>query len=317
MANPLGFWLSRGLFLAGRWSLRQAVKLKQRQTARSGPLPAWQGYGEILQQQPLFFHYIMFQAPRWNCHAVIGVLNGLRIQRQLHLHLTTANQAAAAWTIVVYAQNPNPHTIATIEPGQETADGWLHLDLPPGHYHLGARYYGWREHAHWPEVRTDDTGTIPARAIGEEPRRYTHYLQTLQGQPSWFYSAVHHHLFAALTHHPTAPAVLDRWVLPVGNPATVFHYGILPANNALQIRQEPTEPATALVFLTLLNRASLPLYWCEVQTPLFQSPVVTEPALYLVRIQTLAGHCANPPVLRLSFWNKTGIDCSTANQCQF
>lgn len=291
-----GYWLSLGLFLACRGMLRALLGFKLRRAAKAGANPAWQGYGELLSQRPLFFHYVMFQGPRWNCHALIGVLPAFRVERHLQIDVTAARRSAAAWTIVVYARGSSPRTVAALGPGQESdADGLVRLDLAPGEYHLGARYYGCRAGAVWPGVRVDDRLAIPARPVGEEALVYLRYLDSIRGHCPWFYRWVHHHAFVALERSAAPTPALDRLILPVGNPETLFRYGLLPAGAALGLR---AVPPGCLVFLTLLNRASLPLYWCQIREGAFESPRFAEPALYLVRVQPLAG--GRPPSAALN-----------------
>lgn len=299
---PMGvtYRLSLWLFLVCRGLLRALLRLKLRREAKMGGTPAWQGYGEILKRRPFFFHYAMFQAPRWNCHAVIGVLPAFKVADHIRVDLAAARRAAPAWTIVVYARDSGPSTVAAIGPEREAdADGFFRLDLAPGEYHLGARYYDCRADAAWPEVRIDDRLAIPARPLGQEAQVYERYLENIRGRCPPFYRWVHHHVFAALSQGGVPVSVLDRLVLPVGNPETVFRYGLLPGGMRLRLGLEPALRRNCLVFLTLLNRASLPLYWCRIRDGSFESPRFSEPALYLVRIQVPAGSKSLPEMPQL------------------
>lgn len=298
MRGTLGYGLSLGLFMAGRGLLRAALSCKLWREAKSGRRPTWQGYGELLSQRPLFFHYVMFQAPRWNDHAVIGVLPAFRVERAIHIDIAAVRRSAATWTVVVYAKASGPRTVAAIGPEQDTdAEGRVRLDLPPGAYHLGVRYYGCREHAVWPALWIDDQAAIAARPLGQEALIYQRYLDSLRGRCPLFYQWVHHHLFVALAQGDVSAPVLDRLVLPVGNPETVFRYGLLPSGLSLRVRQDPALQAQGLVFLTVLNRASLPLYGCQVVEAVFDAPRFAEPVLYLVRIQPWAGSALPPTAL--------------------
>lgn len=291
MPKALSRRLSLWLFLVCRCLLRSLLGFKLRREAKLGTTPRWRGYGEILERRPLFFHYAMLQAPRWNCHAVLGVLPAFRVVGHIRVDLGAARRSASAWTLVVYAGDSDSRAVAAIGPDREAdADGFFRLALAPGIYRLGARYYDCRPGAAWPEIRIDDHLTIPARALGQEAQVYGQYLESLRGRCPLFYRWVHHHAFVALERSAAPTPALDRLILPVGNPETLFRYGLLPAGAALGLR---AVPPGCLVFLTLLNRASLPLYWCQIREGTFESPRFAEPALYLVRVQPLAG--GKPP----------------------
>lgn len=288
MRIKLDYWLSRGLFLAGRSLLRAALNLKLRRQASTPP--TWHGYGELLSQRPLFFHYVMFQGPRWNCHALIGVLPAFKVKHSIQIDVAAARRSTAAWTLVIYAREAGPRTCIAIGPDWHTdAAGWARVELTAGEYHIGARYYGSQADAVWPSLRIDDSWNIPARRIDREAQLYPHYLAHIQGQRPWFYCAVHHHVFAALQHATMTPQALDQLVLPVGNPETEFRYGLLPRGACLRLNQEPSLQSNGWLFLTVLNRASLPMYWGQIQDSTFESPRFTETTLYLIRIQPLAG----------------------------
>ncbi|TAN49020.1 MAG: hypothetical protein EPN21_13385 [Methylococcaceae bacterium] len=292
------YYLSLGLFLTCRRALRGLIRAALRRKPQTAA--GWQGYSEILRRQPLFFHYLMFQAPRWNCHALIGVLPTFKVERHIRVDLAAAGRAAPAWTLVLYAGSDDTRTVAALGPDREAdADGFYRLDLEPGEYRLGARYYQARPEAVWPEIRIDERTIIPARPVGQEAQTYQNYLAGLRGRDSWFYRIAHHHLFAALAATDPPTPELDRLILPVGNPDTRFHYGLLPEGSALRLNLEPEWQQNALAYLTVLNRASLPLYWCRVADNGYLSPRFAEPALYLIRLQALAGSQLPPKPLQL------------------
>jgi hypothetical protein len=238
----------------------------------------------------------MFQAPRWNCHAVLGVLRGVEVERRLAVHVETARRAARSWTVVVYGQGSGARKETHI--GREHAadgEGFHEVQLRPGVYSLGVRYYECHHEGRWPAVRVDGV-TIPGRPLGEEPEAYARFLDTLRGRDSRFYRAVHHHVMAALRepyrHDPEALAAL---VLPVGNPQTTFCYGLVPRAARIRIEAPGASLDESLVYLTVLNAASLPSYWTRVEGSPFISPAMAAEGLYLVRVLAAPGRVGSAP----------------------
>lgn len=281
-------WLSLLMHRVMRRLLRGLLNRKLKRELATSGLPSWRGYGELLTTRPLFFHYVMVNAPRWNCHATIGVLSALRVKGQISIDLAQADAAATSWTIVVYQIDDGMRTVAYLN-RQDLARNADTLDLAPGLYGLGVRYYEPVASAQWPAVKVDGQA-IAARPLGEEPAQYQAFLHKLQQRSPWFYRILHHHAFVMAREPERFKAEQVREVLlPVGNPATTFAFGHLPAGSSLQIQLTPAFLAETLVYVTQLNSASLPLRWSRVEGELFETEPLAQASMYLVRSQSKSG----------------------------
>ncbi|MEE4247290.1 MAG: DUF6208 family protein [Kangiellaceae bacterium] len=285
---PILVWFSLLLHRLMRFVLRGLLNRKLKRELQASGLPSWRGYGELLTSRPLFFHYVMVNAPRWNCHATIGVLSALRVKRQISIDLAQADAAASAWTIVVYQIDDGMRTVTYLNRQDFARDAGT-LDLSPGLYGLGVRYYEPAPDAHWPAVRVDGQA-IAARRLDEEPTRYQAFLQKLQQRSPWFYRFLHYHAFV-MAREPERfkPEQVREVLLPVGNPATTFAFGHLPAGSRLQVQLPPAFLAENLVYVTQLSRASLPQAWSRIEATQFETAPLAQASMYLVRSQSKSG----------------------------
>ena len=111
----------------------------------------WQLVSAKFLAKPIKLLWAMTRA-RWNLHAIVAIVGSLEVKESLSIDITSAQKSAKSWTIVIYTP-PDFNTIATISSLTVTGDNqWQSLQLKPGKYLLGLRYYHWSEIVEFPAI---------------------------------------------------------------------------------------------------------------------------------------------------------------------
>ncbi len=113
----------------------------------------WLGFSELVEM-PLARPYIMVTGPRWNCHAVLGVLGPVQVQSTLSINVKQCRMSAGQWTVVLY--NSQRETVCST--GSTTDTGtveWRDLTIEEGAYSIALRYYECVPHPVFPAVQID------------------------------------------------------------------------------------------------------------------------------------------------------------------
>lgn len=233
---------------------------------------------------PLVLPVLMTKGPRWNTHAVIGTLGPFRVNKSLEIDSSTANNSSRSWIAVVYSF-PGYKTITSLEsekinkcdPKATLKDSlslttccrnrvarqrnrWLKIELPPGKYSLGVRYYNRLDAINYPAIKVDDRLYVDSVNV---PHNINDYYYDLIQAKNWFYSSLHYYIFTILKLRNYLPeSFVRREYLPVGAPATHFAYNYLDSHQALQIKINSAIIEQFDVYFTLYDRSSLPLTWC-------------------------------------------------------
>jgi len=224
---------------------------------------------------------IMTTAPRWNTHAILATLSPVAVNRFLEIETAAADRSAASWTIVIctYAGRQTVTSIGSLSPS--LANGKARIDLPPGKYWLGLRYYERRGEVELPAVSADSQPLAAAQAISAGTNDFYRDLFKRSG---FFYLALHYYVFVLLRYRSFFPeSFVKREFLPMGNPETQFFFGALRRNEQLLVSVEPQAFADWNVLVTVFNLASFPIQSEHLRTPEFR---ITAPAgcTYLFRI---------------------------------
>ncbi|MBE9047892.1 hypothetical protein IQ255_26455 [Pleurocapsales cyanobacterium LEGE 10410] len=232
---------------------------------------------------PLVLPVLMTKGPRWNTHAIIGTLGPFAVKETIAIDLETANKSSRSWIAVVYSF-PGYKTITSIESEQlDRSDRWHTVELAPGKYSLGVRYYNRADTVNYPAVKVDDQIYVESYNV---PSNINDYYYNLIEAKNWFYSSLHYYIFTILKLRQYLPETfVRREYLPVGAPATHFAYNYLDAQQALEIKIEPKIIEQFDIYFTLYDRSSFPLTWCIItNTEYMLSPQQTT-GYFLLRIR--------------------------------
>ncbi|MBD2578916.1 DUF6208 family protein [Oscillatoria sp. FACHB-1406] len=238
-------------------------------------------------KSPLSLPVLMTKGPRWNTHAIIGTLGPFTVKEKVALDTETANRSTESWIAVFYSF-PAYETIATLESNQlKSATGWETLGLSAGQYSIGLRYYGWRDRVELPAVKVD--GELQAEVTPVSPQ-VNEFYDHLSDRTNLFYASLHYYIFTILKWRKWLPeAFVKGEYLPVGSPDTQFLYGYLERGQALKIAIAPQIVNCCNLYLTIYNRASLPVGSFQIEVEEFSTEPVRENGFYLMRIRHQVG----------------------------
>jgi hypothetical protein len=207
--------------------------------------------------RPAVLPLIMTTAPRWNTHAILATLSPVPVKEFIEIDAASANRSAGYWTIVVctYAGRETVTSVGSLS--DAGPEGRVRIDLKPGAYWLGLRYYEWRTEVELPAVSADGVRVARSQPI---PAAANDFYQNLQTRSNWFYLALHYYVFVLLRHRSLFPEkFVKREFLPMGNPETEFFWGALRKGEELRGRIAPQALANWNLLLTVYNRASFPI----------------------------------------------------------
>ena len=231
----------------------------------------WRVLGaDTLKNVPLALPVIMTTGPRWNTHAIIGTLGPFTVAQSLELDLATIQQSAQSWVAVVYSF-PSFETIQSLDSHSfcqvvTAAAPWVKLDVPPGRYTLGVRYYNRAAAITYPQARLD--GDRLLNHFSADPNNNDFYDQLKDYPRKGLYLALHYYTYVLLKYRRHLP---ESWVkqeyLPVGAPDTKFFYGGLNKGQILEIKLAPKVLDQFDFYLSLYDWSSFPMAWTQLQTP--------------------------------------------------
>lgn len=261
---------------------------------------------------PISLPVLMTKGPRWNTHAIIGTLGPFRVTQDCWVERSRVEASAQSWTIVVY-DYPAYATvtqISSLDPAPAHSSehpGWQVIALPPGMYSLGVRYYEVVGQPRMPAVKLSPDSEIPAAVAPSVPNQV---YDTLAERGNFYYLALHAYIFTLLRLRPW---LSDHWVrreyLPVGNPDTLFRYGYIRRGQLLTLEVEPNMLEDYWLYLTVYNRASLPIISTNLQNPSYCSEPLPSDGFYLLRIRPKTAEIASQgePEIRIERWSKNNL----------
>lgn len=227
---------------------------------------------------------LMTKAPRWNTHAIIGTLGPIQVQKTLTLNLATIRQSAPSWVGCLYSF-PSYQTVASFDSSdyENQTSNELNLELSPGKYTVGLRYYNYSGQITYPEVIVDNNTTIASQPISADTNDFYRHLSKRQ---NLFYLGLHYYIFTLFKlRHWFPESFVKNEFLPVGATDTEFFYGCLNQDQQLQLDLDSEIIAQNYIYLTIYNRASFPISWCQVK----EAKTLTEPmpnhGYYLIRVR--------------------------------
>jgi hypothetical protein len=276
-------------FHAVKWLLHRLRRARE----RNQETLAWSTLSEGLGR-PLALPYIMVTGPRWNPHAFISRVGPFQVEHSLRMRTDTAHASAQMWTLVI-SRASDTHAFASIDSSQITQDNeWHAQTLPPGRYSGVLRYYDWATDPHLPALEIDGGRPIPERSV---PPTENDYLGLIRNKDGLFYAWLHYYVLEMLRLRQYLPAsFVRREYLPVGNPETAFSYGYLPRGQCLAITSSLGIPEGHRLYLTIYNRSSFPVLWCEVPSLPYDTQPAEAAGSYLLRLHAIR------PRLGLPVW---------------
>ncbi len=243
----------------------------------------WKVFCDDTLARPFVLPIIATKGPRWNTHAVIVTAGPIEIKQFLSLEVATAFSSARSWSIVIYA-NPSYRTVASIESfGIPEAEQWHDLNLSPGRYSINLRYYGLSDASSAPEVKADGVRVVPAKGV---PANSNDFYQDLYRRDHWFYGALHYYVFHMLRFGRWLPAsFVRRQFLPVGDPGTIFRYGLIRRGERLEVKSDTPLLDNYDLYLTVYNRSSFPLVSQIIRDSEWRTAPVKSDGFFLLRIR--------------------------------
>ena len=274
-------------FHAVKWLLHRLRRAHE----RNRETLTWSTLSEVLGR-PLALPYIMVTGPRWNPHALISRVGPFQVEHSLRMRTDTAHASARMWTLVI-SRASDAHAVASIDSNQTTQDNeWQARTLPPGRYSGVLRYYDWATDPHLPALEIDADRSIPERPVSPTENDYLGLIRNKDGS---FYACLHYYVLEMLRLRRYLPAsFVRREYLPVGNPETAFSYGYLPRGRCLAITSRLGIPEGHRLYLTIYNRSSFPVLWCEVPSLPYATQPADAPGSYLFRLHAVRPRLASP-----------------------
>lgn len=229
--------------------------------------------------------YVMLNAPRWNTHAIIVTAGVLNVKRTLTFTgLIHLNVYCQSWTLVIYTQ-PDNKTFRSISEQDITTDA-LTAELPEGKYSIGLRLYNTRFPVCLPSITIDNKEEVLPRQLDVKPALYPDKIVNKKGV---LYYIIHQYVYLLMCNKIHRDnAYIKKEYLPVGNPETIFKYGVILKNKSIQIHLEQDVLNNFLVYLTVYNLCSFPVLSEQILTEKYSSSVFPHTGTYLIRMVALA-----------------------------
>jgi hypothetical protein len=243
----------------------------------------WQILSAETLKNPLALPLLMTKGPRWNTHAIIGTLGPFPVKKSLSINIESANNSAQSWIAVVYSF-PDYKTITSFESGKSNSlEKWSSLDLKPGRYSLGLRYYNWSDKIQLPAIKVDGKQFLEDQSI---PIDINQFYNNLIQRKNLFYLGLHYYIFTLLRLRKWLPeSFVKSEYLPVGAPDTEFFYDYLNKGQSLQIEIDPNIVKNYDIYLTIYDRSSLPLNWHQINQEKFLTNPIENNGYYLIRMR--------------------------------
>ncbi len=253
---------------------------------------SWRALGPELLDDPLGVVEMATLGPRWNPHATIGVAGPFPVRARLSIDLEILRRAAPDWTLVVY-RFPRYRTVAAVASGRCPEGPRAEVDLPAGRYALGLRYYRPAQGAEFPGVRIDPDGSgerrVAPRPAPENVAELYRRLARQDGDGGRGHRPLHralayHALVLLRFRHRLPPRLVERILLPVGNPETRFEYGLLEPGETVEVTPPPGAVRDTDPYLTVYGPDSLPRQWCRVPPTGFRTRPLAAPGFFVLRL---------------------------------
>jgi len=225
----------------------------------------------------------MTWGPRLNTHAIIATVGPFKVNKTIELCVQAAEESAQEWTIVVYTF-PGYKTIQRVGTGATKFENkWETLEIEPGNYMLGLRYYNWKESVELPCVKVDTLEFVKSKVIQGD---INNFYEELKNKANLFYLFLHYYIFIILRFNQFLPeSFIKKEFLPVGDPAIKYFYGYIKKGQSIHIEVDNLVFKNYEVYITLYNRASFPELFYQIHETKHITPASEFDGFYLVRVR--------------------------------
>jgi len=250
----------------------------------------WRVLSGDLLNRPFSLAIFMTKAPRWNTHAVIGMVGEMELGRSLSIQ--TDCSPGASWTLVLH--NANGEAEQHISSSQEAeASGWQALEITPGLYTLVIRCYSWDDRLCFPAIKVNGQLVVNELKVDKEANRF---YDGLRNRRNAFYVALNYYVHTMLRFSSIlSKQFVKSEYVPAGDSGMLFNFGAALKGNALRIDLTLELLADFDAYLTLYDRASFPVYWTQLTEPVYTTARITENGHYLIRLRSRAEPKKNKP----------------------
>lgn len=251
--------------------------------SRNTQNPQWQIVSAAFLAGPIKLLWAMSRA-RWNLHAIIGIAGPFEVENSLSLDLQALHQSAPSWTVVVYGL-PSYKTLTSISSLTVlNPEGWESIDLQPGRYLLGLRYYHWADTITLPAVKVDQTAILERQSL-LAPADINGFYRTLIQRQNLIHIGLNYYVFNLLRYRRwLSQSFVEQVFLPVPNPETQFYYGAMRPGESLQIDLDSALTTTHDLYFSLYNRTCFALDWYPITTANSQTPPTHTKSIYIIRV---------------------------------
>jgi hypothetical protein len=288
-----GLWmLPLGLlsFLAFRVVRAVLARLIERQTFKQPAFkPGWRPFSARTLKLKWYLPFLMTRAPRWNPHALIANAGPFAARRSIRVRVGDADAAARDWTVVLYA-HPSYRTLQSHSPAPEEARSeWIELPVQPGEFTLSLRYYLLRSATPAaPAIEIDGVPYCAAQPLS--PADNDFYRTLAREHNTRLYRAIQYYVYVLLRFQRWFGAgFVKREVLPVGNPATHFAYGMHRAGERVRVQMSPQLFERSHAYLTVYECGSFPVEWIDLAAPHAVTSVQARAGFHVLRVCAKSG----------------------------
>lgn len=267
-----------------KFAMRGLIKLHD--ARNRGEARKWLLLADLVAR-PAAMPVIMTTGPRWNTHAIIATLSPVSVNKTLEIDVASAERSARSWTIVVctYPEQRTVTSVGTL--ASPFPNGTAQLQLAPGKYWLGLRYYEWKDDVELPAVRADGRTVSESLAVPADANGFYRDLQ--KKNSNLFYVALHYYVFVLLRYRIWFPQkFVEREFLPLGNPETNFYFGALRQGERLNISFAPRLSDGWNVLLTLYDTGSFPIASEHIRKSGYEIAADRGDCTYLVRVHRVS-----------------------------
>lgn len=241
---------------------------------------SWTVVSAELISKPLVLPIFMTKAPRWNPHAIIAVAGPFNVSDSFDINIEQANNAAENWGVIFQSLDSNDVQRLSAS-ADKPKTPWKIVSLTSGYYTAALRYYGYSDNVNLPSMRINGNEEVPPLSVSSNNNLF---YEELRQRKNWFYILLNYYIYTMLRFSDWLPnKFVVKQFLPLGDPGMKFEYGVLRKGLRLNIEMQKNILDNYNVYVTIYDRASFPMQWCQINEQSFTTAVADDTGYYLVR----------------------------------